>query len=135
MDDLLDGFNKGRDAGIQHNHGNDHGAQVFDPPVAEGMLLVRFPAGQLCPDDRDQGTARVGDIVYRVKHNGDGVRHQANDRFERGQEYVGDDADYAGPDDGFFAGDCVRSFIPRIRVLHRFSHVRVLLRKGPALCF
>ena len=30
------------------------------------MLLVRLPAGQLGPDDRDQGTARVGNVVDSV---------------------------------------------------------------------
>ena len=103
VDDLLDGLHEGGNARVQHDHGDDHGAEVFDTPVAEGMLLVRLSACELRTDDRDQRAARVGNIVDRVEHDGDGVAHQTDHRLEAGKEHVGDDPDNAGFDDRFFA--------------------------------
>ena len=44
VDNLLHRLDERSDTGIQHDHGDDHGAQVFDPAVTERVLLVRFPA-------------------------------------------------------------------------------------------
>ncbi len=104
MKNLFDGFHKGGDAGVKHDHGNDHGAEVFYAPVAEGMLFIRLHAGQLGADDGNERAAGIRDVVDRVQHDGDGMAHQADCRLEDGEEHVGNNPDDAGPDDRFFAG-------------------------------
>ena len=99
MDDLLDGLHRGGDAGVQHDAGDDHGAQVLDASVAEGVLLIGQPARQLGADDGDDGGQGVGQVVDRVQDHGDRVGDDADARLEGRQEYVGQDADDAGADD------------------------------------
>ena len=107
MEDLLYGLHKGSDAGIEHDHGDDHGAQIFDAPVSEWMLFVRFSARQLRSHDGDQRAAGVGDVVDGVQNDGNGVGHQADHRFERSKEHVGNDPDDAGPDDRLLTGTVI----------------------------
>ena len=113
MDDLLYRFDKRSNTGIQDDHGDDHGAQVFDAPITEGMLFIRFLPGQLCSDDRDQRTACIGDVIHRIEHDGDGIGHQSDHRLECGQKHVGDNPDQTGFDDDFFP--C----LPIYRILFR----------------
>ena len=39
--------------------------------MAERMVLIRFPARQLSPDDRDNGAPGIGDIVDGIEHDDD----------------------------------------------------------------
>ena len=104
MNDLFDRLHKGRKACVQHNHGDDHRAQVFDAPVTKRMLFIRFLSRQLRANDRDQGASGIGDVVDCVKHDRDGVGHQADHSLEAGKKYIGDYSDNACPDDCFLAG-------------------------------
>ena len=56
---ILHGFGERSDAGIQHDHRNDHGRQIFDPAVSERMLLVSRLSRQFCSHDRDDRGRRV----------------------------------------------------------------------------
>ena len=104
MNDLFDGFHERSNTRIQHDHGNDHGAQIFDASVSKGMLFIRLLACKLCADDGDQGTSCIRDIVYRVKDDGNRVGRKTDHSLEAGKEYIGYDPYNAGSDNHFFAG-------------------------------
>ena len=106
MDDLPDGLDQRSDTGIQHDRGNDHGAQVFDPPVSQGVLPVRRPSRQFRADDRDDRRERVGQIVHGVQHHGDGVRDQAGRHLEGRKKHICQNARYTGPDNDPFPVFC-----------------------------
>ena len=55
MQDLFYGFDERRNAGIEHNHGDDHGAQIFNSAVTERVFLVRLLSGQFCSQDCNNG--------------------------------------------------------------------------------
>ena len=97
--DLLHGLHQRGQTGVENDDGNDGGREIFGPAVAVGMLLVRLPPGDAGTDDGDDGGERVGEIVDRVQHDGDGVREQADHGLEARQQHVGDDADDAGTHD------------------------------------
>ena len=103
MDDLLDRFHQRRDACVENDRRNDHCAQIFRPPVAERVLLVRAPSGNLCPDDGDDGGERVGQVVDRIQRHGNRMGQQADDGLEARQKQVRDDADQAGPNNELIA--------------------------------
>ena len=90
MDDLFDRLDERRDARVEHERGDDHGAQVFDPAVAEGMLLIRLFRAELRADDRHDGGERVGEVVYRVENDGDRVRNEPDERLEPDEQQVRD---------------------------------------------
>ena len=96
MNDLLDRFRERCNAGIEHDQRNDHGAEVFGPPVSERMLSVRGAPGQLGSDDRDHGRACVGQVVHGIQGDGDGVHQNAHHGLESGQKNVGKNSDQAG---------------------------------------
>ena len=120
MDDLFHGFHEGGDPRVQHQQRNDHGAQVFDPAVAEGVLPVRLLPGQLRPDDGDDRTGRVRQVVDRVHHDGDGIGRQADGRLEGRQKDVGRDPDDAGADD-----DLVPTCLPVHACDAPFRNIRI----------
>ena len=103
MEDLLDGFHEGRDAGIKYDDRNDHCTQIFDSPITEGVFLIRFSPCQLCADNCDQGASCVGKVIDSIQYDGDGVRQHAYNRLECCQKHIGYDADDTGSDNGFLS--------------------------------
>ena len=103
VNDLFDGLDQGRGTRGQDDGRNDDGAEILNAPVAEGVLFVRAALGQLHAQDGDDGAERVGEVVHRVQHNGDGVGQQAHQSLEACQKDVCDDADHAGARDLFLA--------------------------------
>ena len=99
MNDLLDRFHERCNAGVKNNDRDDHRAQVLDPSITEGMLFVRLPSRKPGPDYGDQGTARIGNVVDCIQHDGDRMGQDADHCLKSGKEYIGDDPDYTGPDD------------------------------------
>ena len=104
MDDLLDGLCQGRDAGVQHDQADDHGAQVLDSSVAEGVLLVRFLSGQLRADDGDDAAQGVAEVVHGVQDDGDRAGDEADGRLGYGQQHVDGHTDDAGAHNLLFPG-------------------------------
>ena len=98
-DDLLDGFDQGCHAGVQHDERHRQRRQVLNPPVPQGMLPVRASPRQLRSRDGDHGTQRVAQVVYRVQHHRDGVGNQSDGCLECRQKDVGDNPDDARPND------------------------------------
>ena len=109
-DDLLDRFDEGGHACVQHQQGDHHRAQILHPAVTERVLFVGLLARKLRSDDRDNGAECVGQIVDGVHHDGDGVCCQADDGLKARKEHVGDDADDPRP---------YYSFVPLNFCFHR----------------
>ena len=60
------------------------------------MFFIRRFARQLGADDGDDGGGGIGEVVYRVQHDGDGVGQQPHGGLETRQKQVGGNADDAG---------------------------------------
>ena len=125
MDNLLYGFNKGGDTGIQDDDRNDGGGDVLGPAVTVGVLFVRLSAGQLGADDGDDRGQGVGKVVHRVQHHGNGVGQQTHKGLEARQQQVGQDAQNTRPHNDFFS---IHFSIPPSR--YRFS-----ISTGPGLFY
>ena len=98
-EDLLDRLDQRGRAGGEDDGRDEHGAEILHPPVAEGVLVVRRPLGELDAEDRDDRAHGVGEVVDRVEDDGDRAGEQPDHRLEGGEQDICDDADHAGPGD------------------------------------
>ena len=73
MDDLFDRLDKRGDARIKHDARDDHGAEVLDAPVSQGMFPVGRFSRKFRAHDRDDGRKGVGEVVDRIEDDRDGV--------------------------------------------------------------
>ena len=76
----------------EDRRGDEQAAEVLDAAVAEGVLVVGGALGHAKAHERDDRAARVGQVVERVGHHGDGGRHRAGQKLEREQQQVERDA-------------------------------------------
>lgn len=90
-----------RDTSRKHDDGDDDGCEVLHAPVAEGVLQVSRPGGQLRADDSDDARERVAQIVDGIHDDSHGVSYDAHSGLERSQQDVGGYADVARADDLF----------------------------------
>ena len=88
----------------QDEEGDDHGGDVLNAGVAEGVVAVGRFGGHLEGDQGDDLTTRVGEVVDGVGLNGDGAEEEADREFPRGQQEVQDDA-YRGHQGAVGAAD------------------------------
>ena len=75
----------------QNNERDDKPRDVLDPPVAEGMLGVRLLPREAKAQKRHDGRPRVGQVVERIRCDGDRARQRAGEQLEREEQEVDDD--------------------------------------------
>ncbi len=68
------------------------------------MFLIRGLAGELCPEDGDDGTHRIGKVVDRIEDNGNGAGCGTDQCFEAREKYIRHDSDNGSPYDRLFTG-------------------------------
>ena len=62
--------------------------QILDAPVTVGMFLIRGFLGQGEADERDNGRARVGQVVEGVRDDGDRTGHRPGKILRPGEQKV-----------------------------------------------
>ena len=92
MNHLVDRAREQLPAHQQDDEGDDHGGDVLNAGVAEGVVAVGGLGGHLEGDEGNDLTTRVGEVVHRVGLNGDGSEEQSHGEFSRGQQEIQDDA-------------------------------------------
>ena len=76
----------------QDGHGHQQAAEVLDPPVSEGVLLIRRLPGQPEADQRDHRRGGVRQVVQPVRHHGDGASEQPCPQLSQTQQGIQQDA-------------------------------------------
>ena len=96
VQDLADGGLGQLIADDQDQSGNGQAGQVFEPGVAEGMMLVGRLLRQVEAHQGDDGGAGVGEVVHGVGGDGNGAGQGTHCQLGGEEQQVADDADDAG---------------------------------------
>ncbi len=92
MEDFLQGGFPQLRPHQQDDHGDHQPGDILQPPVAEGVVLVRGLGGQLEAQQGDHGGTGVGEVVYRVGGDGDGAAENSGQELSCEEEEVQADA-------------------------------------------
>ena len=99
VDDLVDGFAQGDEAGHEDDDGDDDAGEVLHAAVAEGVVAVGPAPGELRAHDGDDGGQGVGGVVDAVQDDGDGMGHEPDGHLEGDEQRIADNAVDARLDD------------------------------------
>ena len=91
----------------QDEERDDEGGQIFGAPMTEGMLRIRFFAGQKEPRQGDEGGAGVTQVVEAVRLDGKRASEHAQNDFEHAQQQIQTYADTTA-DHAVFVTDNLR---------------------------
>ena len=126
MEDLADGrfYQLRADQQDHRRHGQPR--QVFDPVVAEGVPFVGGLRREAEADQRHDGAGRVGEVVDRIRRDGDAAGQRTEQEFPDKQQHVAHDAHDPGQPSICFAHRGVFGILrvadqpPHQKFRHRF---------------
>ena len=93
-DDLLHGRFAELKADENDDHGDDQSRYVFDPSVSERVVTVGLLSRHAKADERDDGGARVGQVVEGIRHDGDRAAYESREEFNAEKNDVQNDSQY-----------------------------------------
>ena len=95
MQNLVKGVSEKLNTDDHDNHGNDHGRNIFDSCVTEGVSAVCGFGGNLEADERNELGTRVGEVVETVRRHGHRGEQKSRDDFTGREQEVDNDSDDA----------------------------------------
>ena len=88
MHNFIDGGAHQLKAHHQDQKGNSQRGDIFNSAVAKWVFVIRRTIGGLEAEKRHGRGARVGEVVDRVRRDGDAVGERADQKFCNGQQKV-----------------------------------------------
>ena len=100
--DLFNRFYKRRCSGRKNDQCDHDRTEVFDPPVPERMIFIRFFFRQFDAQYRDHRTECIRQIVDCIQHDRNRTGYQTCSRLKCRKKNIGTDPYDAGSCDRFF---------------------------------
>ena len=76
------------EADQKNEYGNQQSADIFDPPMAEGMVGVRLMAGDPKADERNKRGPRVRQIVEGIRRHGNSAGKNSRHQFAGKEQHI-----------------------------------------------
>ena len=72
----------------KNQHGHRQTGEILDTAVAKGMVNIRLLTCQLEAQQRDAGTACIGEVVEGVGSDGNGAGEDTGEKFAGKQKFA-----------------------------------------------
>ena len=97
MQNLLHRLHAQGDAHIENHRCHDRGIDVFQPSMAEGMLLIRRLRGVIKSHHQKHHRAHVGDVIEAIAHDREESALPAGEKLHRPEDEIHQKTDETHP--------------------------------------